>query len=85
MIRFALFGAGFIGTIHGGNIAAHPRAILRYVYDVNSSAATQLAARHGAKVAASPDEIWADNEVDAVLIASSTNTHADLLIGLLTI
>jgi myo-inositol 2-dehydrogenase / D-chiro-inositol 1-dehydrogenase len=79
MIRFALFGAGFIGTIHGGNIAAHPRATLRYVYDINTGAATQLAARHGARVAASPDEIWADNDVDAVLIASSTNTHADLL------
>lgn len=80
MTKFALFGAGFIGTIHGNNIAAHPRAELQYIYDVNTEAAGQLAARHGAKVAASPEEIWA-SEVEAVLIASSTNTHADLLSG----
>jgi myo-inositol 2-dehydrogenase/D-chiro-inositol 1-dehydrogenase len=80
MIKFALFGAGFIGTAHGNNIAAHPRAELRYVYDVNTAAAEQLAARLGASVASSPEEIWA-SEVEAVLIASSTNTHADLLSG----
>jgi myo-inositol 2-dehydrogenase/D-chiro-inositol 1-dehydrogenase len=81
MIRFALFGAGFIGTAHANNIAAHPRATLQYVYDVNANAAEQLAARLGAAVAASPAEIWAAPDVDAVLIASSTNTHADLLSG----
>lgn len=78
MIKFALFGAGFIGSIHGANIAANPRAKLAYVYDVYTEAAEKLAARFGAKVAASPDEIWG-SDVDAVLIASSTNTHADLL------
>lgn len=80
MLKFALFGAGFIGTAHGNNIAANPRAELQYVYDVNTAAAEQFAARLGAKVASSQEEIWA-SEVDAVLIASSTNTHADLLGG----
>ena len=81
MMKFALFGAGFIGQAHAHNIAAHPRAELGYVYDINSAAATQLASSLGAKVAASPEEIWTANNVDAVLIASSTNTHADLLSG----
>jgi myo-inositol 2-dehydrogenase/D-chiro-inositol 1-dehydrogenase len=48
------------------------------IYDVNRVAAETLAASLGAQVAGSPEEIWA-SEVDAVLIASSTNTHADLL------
>ena len=78
MIKFAQFGAGFIGKIHGANIAKHPRAELTYIYDTDPAAAEELAAKLGAKVASSPDEIWASN-VDAVLIASSTNTHADLL------
>ena len=78
MIKFAQFGAGFIGKIHGANIANHPRSELAYIYDVNQSVAEHLAAQLGAKVAASPEEIWA-SDVDAVLIASSTNTHADLL------
>ena len=80
MIRFGQFGAGFIGKIHGANIARHPKAELAFIYDVNAEAAEQLAAKLGAKVAAGPEEIWA-SDVDAVLIASSTNTHADLLSG----
>ncbi len=79
MTKFALFGAGFIGKVHANNIAAHPRAELQYVYDINSEAAEQLASRLGAKIASSPEEIWTADDVDAVLIASSTNTHADLL------
>ena len=81
MTKFALFGAGLIGKIHGSNIATHPRAELQYVYDINTEAAEQLASRLGAKVASGPEEIWAADDVDAVLIASSTNTHADLLSG----
>ena len=80
MIKFALFGAGFIGKIHGANIAKHPHAKLAYIYDVNTAAAEQLAAQLGSRVAASPEEIWS-SDVDAALIASSTNTHADLLNG----
>lgn len=78
MIKFAQFGAGFIGKIHGANIARHPESELAYIYDVNRGAAEELATELGAKVASSPEEIW-DSGVDAVLIASSTNTHADLL------
>src|SRR5256884_4626684 len=79
MMKFALFGAGFIGKVHANNIAAHPRAELQYVYDVNTEAAEQVASRLGAHIASSQEEIWAADDVDAVLIASSTNTHADLL------
>lgn len=80
MIKFAQFGAGFIGKIHGTNIARHPEAELTTIYDVNTAAAEALAAKLGARVAASPDEIWS-SDVDAVLIASSTHTHAELLSG----
>src|SRR5260370_37927509 len=79
MTKFALLGDGFIGKVHANNIAAHPRAELQYVYDINSEAAERLASRLGAKIASSPEEIWTADDVDAVLIASSTNTHADLL------
>lgn len=79
MVKFVLFGAGLIGSIHASNITAHPRATLRYVYDVNRAASEQAASRFGAQVASSVEEVWAANDVDAVLIASSTNTHAGLL------
>jgi len=79
MKTFALFGAGFIGKVHGANIAAHPRAKLGYVYDTNQQAAEQLAEQYGAQAVSRPDDIWSAQHVDAVVIASSTNTHADLL------
>ena len=78
MIKFAQFGAGFIGKIHGANIAKHPRSELAYIYDVDTAAAEQLANKLGARVASSPEQIW-ESDADAVLIASSTNTHAELL------
>jgi myo-inositol 2-dehydrogenase / D-chiro-inositol 1-dehydrogenase len=78
MLKFAQFGAGFIGKIHAANIARHPKSELAYIYDVNTTAAEELALKLDSRVASSPEEIW-DSDVDAVLIASSTNTHADLL------
>jgi myo-inositol 2-dehydrogenase / D-chiro-inositol 1-dehydrogenase len=53
---------------------------LRYVIDLNAEAAQKLATRYGAKVV-SEREAFADREVGAVLIASSTDTHARLAIA----
>src|SRR5260370_6606639 len=81
MTKFALLGDGFIGKVEANNVAAHPRAELQYVYEINTEAAEQLASPLGAKIASSAEEIWKADDVAAVLIASSTNTHADLLSG----
>ena len=80
MLTLAQFGAGRIGSIHAANIAAMPGVKLRYVVDVNAAAAKKLAAAHGAKVS-TEKEVFADREVDAVVIASSTDTHARLAIA----
>ncbi|MDQ5847786.1 MAG: inositol 2-dehydrogenase [Pseudomonadota bacterium] len=80
MLEIAQFGAGRIGAIHASNIAALKDVRLRYVVDVNADAAKKLAAKHGAKVV-SEREAFADREVKAVLIASSTDTHARLAIA----
>jgi myo-inositol 2-dehydrogenase/D-chiro-inositol 1-dehydrogenase len=77
--EIAQFGAGRIGRIHASNIAAMKDVRLRYVVDVNAEAAQKLAARYGARVA-TEREAFADREVGAVLIASSTDTHARLAI-----
>ena len=78
MISFCQFGAGRIGAIHAANIARHPGARLRTVVDVDVAAAAKLAERHGAAVGEVAAAL-ADRAVDAVLIASSTDTHADLI------
>lgn len=77
-IDVAVFGAGRIGTIHAGNLARHDRTRLRCVVDMNAAAAAALAERHGARVA-SADEALADPAVRAVMICSSTDTHAELI------
>jgi myo-inositol 2-dehydrogenase/D-chiro-inositol 1-dehydrogenase len=78
-MNVALFGAGRIGTIHAGNVAKQPGAMLRYVVDVNGAAAQALAAQYGASVA-DADTVFADPQTAAVVIASSTDTHADLIL-----
>jgi myo-inositol 2-dehydrogenase/D-chiro-inositol 1-dehydrogenase len=80
MLKFAQFGAGRIGTIHAANLAAHSNARLLYVVDVNTEAANKLAAQHGAEVTDVATAL-ADPEVTAVIIASATDTHADLAIA----
>lgn len=79
MLGFALFGAGRIGRMHAGNIAAEPRARLVRVYDPVRAAAEAVVERYGGEVATSPEEALGDPRVDAVLIASSTDTHVDLI------
>jgi myo-inositol 2-dehydrogenase/D-chiro-inositol 1-dehydrogenase len=78
MINFCQFGAGRIGAIHAGNIAGHLDAQLRIIVDPDRAAAERLAARYGAAVG-TREEALADPAVEAVVIASSNDTHADLV------
>ena len=79
MVRIAVLGCGRIGAMHAANIAAHPRARLAAVQDINRAAAEAVAAATGAPVMDSAAAVLASREVDAVLIATATDTHADLL------
>jgi myo-inositol 2-dehydrogenase/D-chiro-inositol 1-dehydrogenase len=78
MINFCQFGAGRIGAIHAANIAAHLEARLSAIIDTDRAAAERLAGRYGA-VLRDQAEALADPAIDAALIASSTDTHADLV------
>ena len=75
-MRVVQFGAGRIGKIHAGNIAAHPRSELVGIVDPVADAASALAAEHGAQ-ALGLEEALARDDVDAVVVASATNVHAD--------
>lgn len=76
MFKVAQFGAGRIGAIHARNIAAHPALSLEYVCDPVQKSAQALAIAYGAKVAPA-EEIFANPEIDGVIVASSTDTHLD--------
>ncbi len=77
-MRIGLLGAGRIGRIHGLNVAARGDARLVAVADASAEAAQSLAETAGAK-ATSVDAILHDKNIDAVLICTPTDTHADLI------
>jgi myo-inositol 2-dehydrogenase/D-chiro-inositol 1-dehydrogenase len=79
MVGFAILGCGRIGRMHARNIKAHPRAELIACYDVVAKAAEETAAENSARRMASVDEALADKTIDAIFIASSTDTHVDLI------
>jgi len=79
MQRFALIGAGFIGSVHAQNLASHPEVDFKLVYDLDTQRAATLASQYGAKPAKSLDQIFSNSELDAVFIASSTDSHAQNL------
>ncbi len=79
MLRIAVLGCGRIGQMHAANVARHARTKLAMVYDVHAPAAEAVAAREGAKIAATAEDVFASKDVDAVLIATATPTHADYI------
>ena len=78
MLNVALLGAGRIAGVHAAAITTHPGSRLVAVSDINAAAAEKLAATYGAAVRAT-DAILSDPSIDAVLIATSTDTHSDLI------
>lgn len=78
MIRFGILGAGRIGKVHAATIAAAPNARVAMVADAMPEAARSLAESVGAGIG-SVDEVIAASDVDAILICSPTDTHAELI------
>jgi myo-inositol 2-dehydrogenase/D-chiro-inositol 1-dehydrogenase len=78
-MRIGLLGAGRIGQIHGRSAAEHKSATLAAVFDVDAKAAGAIAAGTGATVAKGIPDIIGDKSIDAVLICTPTDTHADLI------
>ncbi len=78
MLRVGLLGAGRIGAVHAHAVNAHANSTLVAVSDVIAQNAETVAAKFGAAVCSS-EAIIADPDIDAVLIATSTDTHSDLI------
>lgn len=79
MIRIAVLGCGRIGRMHAANIAAHPKATLTAVYDLHTPFAAEVGETHDVTVAESAEAVFANAEIDAVLVATSTETHANYI------
>ena len=77
-MRFAVLGAGRIGQVHATAIASVEGAELAAVSDPAAQAAEALRNRFGCDVR-TVEEIEASSDIDAVVICSPTDTHADLI------
>ena len=77
-LNFAVLGAGRIGQVHAAAIASVPGATLAAVADPFPEAANSLASKYGCDVR-TIEEIEASDDVDAVVICTPTDTHADLI------
>ena len=80
-IKLGLIGAGRIGRVHAENLAYRiPEAKLVAVADVFVESAERLAGELGLPAAyQEPRRILEDGAIDAVLICSSTDTHAQFI------
>lgn len=81
-VRIAAIGAGRLGFQHALNLARHvPGAELTVVADVDAEAARRAADACGVPAATDIAAVLADDTVRAVEIATSTDTHADLIVA----
>lgn len=81
-VRFAIIGAGRIGQVHAENLTRHiQEAEVVAIADVVPEAAKQTARRFGiAETSGNPADVIGRDDVDAIAICSSTETHADFII-----
>lgn len=81
ILNIGLIGAGRMGNLHAENLARRiPRARLYSVADVNEQAARTCASLYG-ECDCVPNylEMLDDPQLDAVVLCSATNTHAQII------
>ena len=77
-LRFGLLGAGRIGKVHAKAVTANPKAKLVAVADAMAPAAQAISDQYGCEVRTIA-QILAASDIDAVVICTPTDTHADLI------
>jgi myo-inositol 2-dehydrogenase / D-chiro-inositol 1-dehydrogenase len=80
-LNVGIIGAGRIGRVHAENLAFRiPESRVTVITDIQREAVVAAASTFCIpKIADSAEELIASPDVDAVIICSSTGTHADLI------
>src|SRR5512133_2281395 len=79
-VRIGVIGAGAMGSLHVRLLASDVRgAQLVAVADIERERAAQLAREVGVRAIGDGCELIASPDVDAVVVASSPQTHEDLV------
>ncbi|MDO9414944.1 inositol 2-dehydrogenase [Pararhizobium sp.] len=77
-VRFGVLGAGRIGKVHAKAVSNDPNAKLVAVADAFPEAANAIAKAYGCDVR-TIEAIETASDIDAVVICTPTDTHADLI------
>ncbi len=78
-LGIALMGTGRMAHVYGPKINAHPGLRLEVIYNPRISSAEKAAAQYGGRAMDELDAVLADPGVDAVVIATPTDTHVDYI------
>ena len=80
-LNLGIIGAGRIGQVHASAISTRiPSAKLVAVADIDAGASASLAREHAVpEVYATYEAMLKDSAIDAVIVASATNTHAAII------
>jgi myo-inositol 2-dehydrogenase/D-chiro-inositol 1-dehydrogenase len=83
-LKLGVIGAGKIGKFHTENIIRFiPEALIEGIADINLSTEKEIWAKQlGARiVTAEPHDLLKDTAIEAVLVCSINDTHADMIIA----
>jgi len=82
VLNVGVIGTGNIGTYHINRLAGQiSGARVAAVYDLATERAAQLAESVGAKAHSDPAEVITDDDVDAVVVTSPGDTHAEFILA----
>lgn len=82
-INFAIFGCGFIASVHAAAIRSIPEAYLVGATDVRDEAAESFAEKYEIKKYDGLKELLEDENIDVISVCTPNGTHADLAIQIL--
>ena len=74
-VNVAVLGLGGWGECHVQAIQSLPQATIAAIYDSDEQRTAHIAARYGVPALRSPEELWASDEVDLVIVATPEAHH----------
>lgn len=78
-LGLALMGTGRMAHVYGPKINAHPGLRLEAIYNPRLTSASKAANQYGGSAMDDLDAVLANPKVDAVVIATPTDTHVDYI------
>lgn len=79
-LNVGIFGAGRIGQIHAMNLVTNPNIKIKRIVDPFADKLKSFEEKIGIKIETDSALIFNDEEIDAVLICTPTDTHVDYIV-----